>query len=404
MPGDMQGSVGGDEGDAACPGGKARTPKEAKGSKTKRWLFIISRLNDASLDGERLSTRQIHESICEDLCIPDTSGALRNTQRDLEEIQASGIIALQRSQEIAVAPRGSGQPGSGPPERIIRWWLDDNPLNLEASRVAKSPDALILLLASEHLKPLLPPDIAARLVGLATQGRKYLERRTLAAHWIRPWQSKVRIAPRGHRLGSPVVDPAILAAVYKALDQHKRLQVTYFYPGKRDRPETLVCDPLGLVYRDPLSYLVVSRDGRSPHTLALHRIKHVEELPGESTAARDFDLDAFLADDGIKQVNQTNVRVRVWATPGMSDHWEAAPLGREQAIEDHPAGGRVVNALVHDTDELRRYLLGLGSQVQVLEPESIRAWIRQQADHLIHGAAPVANRAPPVKGSPQPVT
>ncbi len=337
-------------------------------NKTIRWLVILDLLES---EERWWSTLEIHESVQGRLSRQGIQQDIRTTQRDMAEIRDSGLVELGDNTE---ADRGG------------RWRLLDSAISVDRKRFSSPDLALILLLASRHLTPLLPLEVQQRLNDLAQRCELHFKSRSQPAHWVRPWQSKVRIMQRGHALLSPKMDSQVISEIYKALDRHKKLQLTYFKPGRE--PRSAVYQPLGLVYKPPLFYLVVLREGSvNPHNLAIHRITQAEVLPADSVASPSFDLDQYLADSGTEKVHEKAVKLVIQASRSLCDHWDAANIGRDQTIELSEDGG-IVTAMVDDTEALRRYLLGMGTQIRVLAPDAIVSWIRSEvsgmtADHRL---------------------
>lgn len=332
-------------------------------NKTIRWLSILDLLET---EDRWWSTSEVHEYLRERLSKQGMKHGLRTTQRDMAEIRESGLVELGEY---------TGEDAGG------KWKLVDSEISLDRRRFSSPDMALILLLAGRHLAPLLPLDVQERLNQLAQRSEAHFKSRYTSAHWVRPWQSKVRIQPMGHQLSQPAVNAEIVEEIYKALDQHKKLELGYFQPG---RPVfTATYQPLGLVYRPPLFYLVVLRDGNAnPHNLALHRITEATLLIDDSIAPREFDLDNYIEENGTSKVFEKNVTLEIDTNQGLCDHWEAACLGKHQRIERNEHGGKII-VTVHDTDALRRYLLGMGSQIRVLSPPAIRGWLLEEAEKII---------------------
>ncbi|HWS40684.1 MAG TPA: WYL domain-containing protein [Arenimonas sp.] len=331
-------------------------------NKTIRWLAILDLLES---EERWWSTSDIHESIQGRLSRQGIQQSLRTTQRDMAEIRDSGLVELGDS---------IGSENGG------RWRLLDSAISVDRKRFSSPDLALILLLASRHLTPLLPLEVQQRLNILAQRCEAHFKSRSLPAHWVRPWQNKVRILQRGHALLPPKIDPQVITEIYRALDRHKKLRLSYFKPGRE--PRSGVYQPLGLVYKPPLFYLVVLReDSVNPHNLAIHRIIQAEVLSEDSVASPSFDLDQYLADNGTEKVHEKAVKLVLSASRRLCDHWDAAHIGNGQTIEYIEDGG-IVTAIVDDTDSLRQYLLGKGTQIRVIAPDSIVSWISSEVSGM----------------------
>jgi predicted DNA-binding transcriptional regulator YafY len=64
-------------------------------------------------------------------------------------------------------------------------------------------------------------------------------------------------------------------------------------------------------------------------------------------------------------------------------HLEETPLSDDQQLTDQTDGNVLVEAIVADTGQLRWWLLGFGGRVEVLEPQSLREELKEQAIRMM---------------------
>lgn len=101
-----------------------------------------------------------------------------------------------------------------------------------------------------------------------------------------------------------------------------------------------------------------------------------------------FDLDEWLARGGDSETfgDGRLQDLRLLCTHRRASLWQYHAIGQNQRIV--PGADKrwiELRADVVDSIELRRYLLSLGSEVRILEPDAIRSWLELQARALTAG-------------------
>ncbi len=241
-----------------------------------------------------------------------------------------------------------------------------------------SHTALAFWLAGEHLVPMLPRTTLRRMQPHFTTAAHVLD--AIAADRGAPaWRGKVRVLHRGPKLKAPAVAEDIQDAVYEALLHNRRLTVTY-NPRWQEREKEYEINPLGLVLKDGIIYLVCSMwDYPDIRLLTLHRMRRATLLDAPATAPDGFDLDAYIAAGELDYALGGPVCLKALFTEGAAFHLEERPLSEDQTMKAQEDGRMLVTATVADTAELRWWLLGFGDQVEVLAPDELRDCFRQIA-------------------------
>jgi predicted DNA-binding transcriptional regulator YafY len=154
-----------------------------------------------------------------------------------------------------------------------------------------------------------------------------------------------------------------------------RLRVRY-RRGNDDRVVTRTLDPLGLVLKAGVWYLVASAGGEDPRTYRGARIMEAEVLAQPSAPRPDFDLASFWTgrrDDFQTRASSYEVTVR--ARP------EAArSLRNDYEVEPPDAEWTTLGLTFGTKDHALRRLLSFGPDVEVLEPDGLREAITQAVD------------------------
>ncbi len=231
--------------------------------------------------------------------------------------------------------------------------------------------ALTLVLADTSFAWALPTPFREALAPLVRAAHGVLTERADGA----PAQlaRRFRALPKGPPVVAPEVAPSVLEAVTRAVAHRRRLLARYRPQGRPAADYRL--DPLALVSRGPMVYLVACREGRAfPQRFLLHRFVDAATLDESAAPDDDFDLDAFLAQGGLGFVVGDGEGVTLVARffGSAAQAIAEAPLAKDQHLERLAEDEVRVRARVNDTRELRGWLLGFGDAVVVDEPLTMR--------------------------------
>jgi predicted DNA-binding transcriptional regulator YafY len=175
--------------------------------------------------------------------------------------------------------------------------------------------------------------------------------------------------------------PAHLGPVAIAVWEGRRIEVVYRH-GDSDEEARRVLDPLGLVLKAGVWYLVASRDGES-RTYRISRIRSARVLTEESSRPPHFDLPTYWADSVSRfEVGAPRLAVTLSATnraiAALRRHGSEA-----EPVESPPRGKVRATATFDDIDAAVRELMPLGAAVEVLDPPELRDRLRAAADEII---------------------
>jgi len=232
--------------------------------------------------------------------------------------------------------------------------------------------ALAFVLAQRFLEPLLPPATLAALAPHIARAEAVLD--NLGRSGLGAWPGKVRVVPRGQRLLPAPIDPRVLEVVYAALLGGRCFDARYRPRGAAGAVDYEV-NPLGLVFRDAVVYLVCTLwDYQDVKQLALHRFDGARVLDQWVQVPRGFDLDDYLASGAFAYPVTADRPVRLVALfdADAAKHLRETPLAADQRLRDEPDKRVRLRATVADTSELRWWLLGFGDQVEVVKPVAMR--------------------------------
>lgn len=286
----------------------------------------------------------------------------RSVERDLEKL--SDIFPLVKDDR----------------SRPYGWsWLRDS-ARIDIQPIDKV-SALTLMLARDHLTPLLPASVLKVLAPRFAAAEKLLagDGRDLAR-----LPARIRVKSRGQKLAVPAVDHTMLEAIYDALQHNQRVTINYGARKNDGRARQYLADPLGLVFVDGVVYFVCHlhrEESRIAH-LPLQRIKAITATGEPAQTPAGFNLDDFVDENFDYPVGKKPLKLAFRMDRSIAAHLDERPLAKDQQIDADGDAQVVVRATVKDTQQLRWWLLGFGGKVEVLEPASLRAEFRAVADTL----------------------
>lgn len=169
------------------------------------------------------------------------------------------------------------------------------------------------------------------------------------------------------------------AAILDALNRSRTLRISY-YTRERDEESLREVDPYGLVLHEGAFYLVGHCHKRhETRTFLVDRIRSAQPTGAVFAPPADFSAEAHLRNAWgiLKGRMLVTVRARFDRT--------VAPVIREgrwhqsQKLADGPNGSVILSVQVAGWEEIRRWLLGFGGAVEVLEPGELRESVAGEA-------------------------
>lgn len=167
----------------------------------------------------------------------------------------------------------------------------------------------------------------------------------------------------------------VLEIFTRAWADRRMVRFQYLAAGRAEPEERTVAPYVLEVARsEPASYVIGFDPLRSAlRTFKLERVLSAEILDEEYVIPADFDPYRMLADSwGIMDEAETfDVRLRF--SPLVTHRIKESMWHRSQQLRDLPDGGCELTLHVAGTREIRQWILGWGSDVEVLEPPQLRA-------------------------------
>ena len=290
-----------------------------------------------------VTAKEIHEQ----LSAAGYDRDLRTIQRTMEMLSMNfDIIRDERSK-----PYG------------YRW--SDKAIGISIPNLSEQ-ESLILALAEEYLKNLLPAEVLQSMDGFFKQARYNLDYDNATSRES-AWENKVKIVSTSQRLLPPKVEPGVYEAVSKGLYHNKWLNIEY--QNAKDVMNNIEVMPLGLAQQGPRLYLVCRYKGfNNERSLALHRMKSASVSTIGFTPPHDFELQQYDDDGrfGFGYGDKVGITFKISNEAGY--HLNETPLSEDQEITHH-GDYYLVKATTIDSLHLKWWLRTFGDEVWDIEKD-----------------------------------
>lgn len=221
-------------------------------------------------------------------------------------------------------------------------------------------------LVHRYLKPIMAKDTLIKLEPVFQEARNWFKRHRPSGK--RFWSDKVAYVPRGFTLQPAKVAPGITDQVYDALHRNRQMNIWY----KNDNNPRRV-HPYALVDRSAVRYLIVKHWNFNDYRhLSLDQIVKVNVLDEEVNDVGKFDLNGYLRSGAINLPYGKTIHMTLRFIAPAGEHLFRTPINDTQTLEKLDSGDIKLSAEVEYTDELKWWILGFGSYVEVISPDELR--------------------------------
>ena len=286
---------------------------------------------------------------------------VRSIQRDLEKLSVSFPLIADES------------------VRPYRWSFDAG----ASARMLPTLDmstAITFELARAYLSPILPNRVMQHLEPHFREAHAVLKRN---GNPLAHWPEKIRLISRGLGNNRPDIDAEVLEIVTQALLDEHQCRMTYCARNWK-QPENITVHPLGLVFRDPNTYLIATIDGREGvRQLVMHRVSSVQALPDRINKPQGFELHGFI-DSGAMHVlrTQESVDLLLRCDKPVLSHLLETPLAENQQVVNETETNFEVRVKLADSQDLRWWLLAQSAHLDILKPK----WLRNEISERLNSA------------------
>lgn len=273
---------------------------------------------------------------------------LRTVQRQLDELsQHFDIERDERSKPYGYS-----------------WKSNSNGLSLPG---LNEQEAVLLSLAEQHLRHLLPASLMKSMESFFIQARSQL--RLDRPGNGREWARKVRVVSTRQRLLPPTMPPGVFEAVSNALYADNWLDVSYANAAGKVTNSRVM--PLGLAQQGERLLLVCRFEGfDDDRTLALNRLRHATDTAHAFVRPSGFDLKRFDEDGGFGFGHGKQIRI-VFRLPRLTGvHLIESPLSLDQTHRE-VADQYEFSATVVESEQLKWWLRGFGAELELRKPRRL---------------------------------
>ena len=235
-------------------------------------------------------------------------------------------------------------------------------------------EALTLQLLEKSLRPLIPAYMLSTLeprFNLAHGKLEAMAAENESARWI---EKVASVQPEITQL-PPELDHAILEQVQQAL-LHERQLSCHYYSAHRDQHSELTLNPLGLVQRGQVTYLIATA---SPYhdirQYVLHRFEQASLLETPSVKPEGFKLRDYIDGGAMQFGSSEKIRLRATLSEGVARLLQETPLSDDMKLSSSPNGTQLT-ATVGNSWELRWWILSHAESVIIHEPMDLALEIR----------------------------
>lgn len=296
--------------------------------------------------GRTITSQELHQQLME----AGYEREMRTIQRQLETL--SEFYDIERDD-------------SSKPYRY-RWKENAKGLSLPG---LSAQESLLLTLAEQQLRNLLPAKLMNSMQGFFRQARGQLDENGRSQP-EREWLDKVRVVSTSQPLLPPKVHSNVFEQVSNALYSNQWLDVNYQNAaGKKTSSRVM---PLGLAQQGPRMYLVCRFEGYdNERSLALHRMISASTSTLTFIRPKDFDLKQF--DDngrfGYGDGTKISLNFRIEKEAGL--HVVECPLSLDQQVVELDDAYEIT-ATVVDSAMLDWWLRGFGNSASGIRKQEKR--------------------------------
>jgi predicted DNA-binding transcriptional regulator YafY len=282
---------------------------------------------------------------------------IRAVQRDMEELREDFPISSDES------------------SKPYHWYWHSKDL-LAIPAMGKFT-ALALQLTELIVKPLLPEQSLATLETSFSTAKSTLA--DINKRKTSNWLKKIRVVPRNIEQIKAPIKNGVYETVSNALYDDKQLSITYLAASsKQGKPNTYDIHPYGLLH-DGIKTTLIGKitNDKKIRPFHLHRIHNVEILSARSVIPKDFDLDSHVKTETAFPLDGKEIELKAKIHKLDKNHVIETLLSSDQTIENLEDGSIIVTATVIQTITLKRWILGFGEFIEILEPSDLRKKIKK---------------------------
>lgn len=244
-----------------------------------------------------------------------------------------------------------------------KWKENSSGLNLP---LLNEHQSLVLMLARDQLKTLLPPNIMKSMEPFFEQAKRNLledDAKKAGSEWL----GKVAIAPTSQPLRPAKINQEFFAKISTALYQNKMLNIRYKNPQGKEHSAQI--KPLALVQQGPSCYLVAQYEDNNIFHLALHRFLDVETSTFTFQRPKDFNLKQYMNEARFGFGMGKKIRLTFHIDRLQGFYLLETPLSDDQKVIEENEDYYVLQATVVESAMLNGWLASYGEDIWNVKKE-----------------------------------
>lgn len=252
---------------------------------------------------------------------------------------------------------------------VQHWrWMDSKKNVLPGMTVA---EAMMLEIVQGTLKTMLPAALFESLDRRFSQAR--LKMQTLGdSNNNSVLADKIAVVSPSLPLTPPEVNVSFYEAVQQALTTGKQLSAVYT-PMHDQQQKTYTLNPLGLVQRGHVSYLVASvADYTDVLLFALHRFTELTLSTNKAKSPPNFVLADYVTQGAMQFGSGKAITFVARVAPYLSRILTEAPIANDMTLTLQADGWYQLTATVFDGWQLQWWILSHSRAIEVLAPADLR--------------------------------
>ena len=174
----------------------------------------------------------------------------------------------------------------------------------------------------------------------------------------------------------------IINRVNDAAINKKSIEMVYYTMSRKKESKRKV-DPYKIWFFNGTFYLIGHCHVRDEvRIFALDRIKMLHQTKDAFEIPEDFSLDEFVGPSfGVFQGEP--IKIKIWFSPDVAGYIKEKIWHESQKVEQQSDGSIIFEAEVAGTEEIKFWIMSWGAKAEVLEPESLRDEIREEAEVIL---------------------
>lgn len=168
--------------------------------------------------------------------------------------------------------------------------------------------------------------------------------------------------------------------IFKAIRENRRIKIVY-YTIMRDETSERILDPYHIYNSEGIWYLVAFCHKRNEfRDFALDRIKEIEILNERFERDKNFNIKNYL--NQAFRIYKGKIETIKLKFDSYQSKWIKERIWHESQEIKELDDGSIILKINGNRNEIKRWIIGYGSHVEVLEPESFRDEIVEEIKKL----------------------